>query len=92
MATTPLAIVKAPLMVVTEVKLFVPELEKVRLLKVVAEAESVWDAPPKFTVPVPAVNNDPVPFQAVVLVELSFNVLEPPFNVPAVRVISPVNV
>jgi len=93
LAATPLAIAKAPLIVVEEVKVIVPVMAKVRLLKVVAEAESVWlPGAAKITVPVPGVKSDPVPPQAVGLVELSLIVLEPPFNVPAVRVISPVNV
>jgi len=83
----------APLIVVAEVNIIVPVMAKVKLLKVVAEAESVWfPGAPKITVPVPDVKSDPVPFQAVTLAELSLRVLEPPFNVPADRVTSPVNV
>jgi len=85
--------VNAPLIVVAEVNVIVPVMAKVRLLKVVDEAERVWfPGAPKITVPVPAANNDPIPPQAVALVELSFNVLEPPFRLPAVRVTSPENV
>ena len=64
-------------------------LKSLRLLKIVVVAERVWlpDAP-KFTVPEPATNRDPVPPHAVVLDLLTFNVLEPPFNVPLVRVIT----
>jgi len=61
----------------------------------VADAESVWfPAAPKFTVPVPALKTDPVPFHAVVLTAFSFRMLDPPFNapVPEVRVITPVKV
>lgn len=85
-------IVSEPLTTVAELKVFVPELENVRLLNVVVDAERVWAAPPKFTVPVPALKLVPVPPQAVALVEFSLSVLEPPFKVPAVRVTSPVKV
>ena len=75
------------------VKVFIPDPEIVRLLKAVAEAESVWlpDAP-KLTVPVPALKTDPFPFQAVALIAFSLRVLDPPFKVPAVRVITSVKV
>ena len=56
---------------VIEPNVFIPEPENVRLLNVVADAERVCAAPPKSTVPVPALNKVPVPFQAVVLVAFS---------------------
>lgn len=74
------------------VNVFVPEFENVRLLNVVAEAVSVCATPPKLTVPVPALKTVPVPFQAVALVAFSLRMLDPPFSVPAVRVITPVKV
>ena len=75
------------------VKVFMPEFEKVRLLKVVAVPVIVWlPAAPKFTVPVAALNTDPVPFQAVRLIAFSLRILDPPFKVPAVRVVTPVKV
>ena len=86
---TPLLTVSVPLTVVAELNVLVDEPENVRLLKVVAEAESVCATPPKLTVPVPAVNNEPVPFHAVVLVAFSLRVLELQFNVPAVRLTVP---
>ena len=86
------AIERIPLIVLALVKVFAPLPERVRLLNVVAVAEIVWAAPPKFTVPVPALKTVPVPFQAVVLVAFSLSILEPPFNVPAVRVTIPVKV
>lgn len=89
---TPLLIVNVPLATVAELKVFVPVPAKVTTLNVVALTESVWAAPPKLTVPVPAVNSEPVPPQAVALVLFSFNVLDPPLSVPAESVTSPVNV
>ena len=41
---------------------------------------------------VPATKLVPVPFQAFELVELALSVLEPPFNVPFVKLIFPVKV
>ena len=71
----------------------VPDPGKVRLLKVVGEAESVWlPAAPKLTVPVPALKTEPSPFQADVLMAFSFRILDPPFKVPAVSVITSVKV
>ena len=56
----------------------------------VAVAVADWlPAAPKFTVLVPAEKTDPVPFQASALTKFKFNVLDPPSNVPAMRVISP---
>ena len=92
LAATPDAMARSPLMVVAEVSVFVPEPVKVTLLKVVAEAASVWFPPPKLTVPVPGVKRDPVPFQAVAVVLFSLRVLELALSVPAVSVTSPENV
>ena len=89
-AVTPVSTAKFAT-VIAALSVFTPLPEKVRLLNVVAVA-MVWLTPPKFTVLVPAVKFVPVPFQAVAVVALAFNVLEPPFKVPAVRAISPVNV
>ena len=89
---TPLLMVNAPLATVAELKVFVPDPAKVRMLNVVADAERVWAAPPKLTVPVPALKLLPVPPHAVALVLFSLSVLVSPFKVPAVRVTSPVNV
>jgi len=83
--------VSAPDTVTFELKVLVPLPLVVRLLKVVMAA-MVWAAPPKFTVPVPAVKTEPVPFHAVALVLFSLSVLEPPFKDPAVRVTLPVKV
>ncbi len=47
-------------------------------------------AAPKLTVPVPGTNTLPVPLQAVVLTIFAFNVLDPPFNVPAVKITVPI--
>ena len=85
----PMLMVRVPRAVVAEPRVFVPELENVRLLNVVDDAESVWaPAAPKFTVPVPALNTVPIPVHA----PFTLRELVPPFNVPAVRVISPVKV
>ena len=82
------------LIVVFAERIFVPEPEKIRLLNVVVPvAEIVWfPAAPRFTVPVPGVKRVAFPFQAFMLTEFSFSVLEPPFREPAVRVTIPVNV
>jgi len=86
----PLLIVNVPLATVAELKFFVPVPAKVTTLNVVALTESVWAAPPKLTVPVPAVNSEPVSPQAVALVLFRLTVLDPPLSVPAESVTSPV--
>ena len=68
-----------------------PDAAKVKLLNVVVVL-IVCATPPNTTVLVPALNTEPVPVQAVALVEFTLMVLEPPFMVPAVRVTFPVNV
>ena len=89
----PLLMVNAPLATVAELSVLVlVEPAKVRMLNVVADALRVWAAPPKLTVELLAVNNDPVPPHAVALVLFSLSVLVSPFKVPAVRVTSPVKV
>ena len=86
-------IVRFPFIVVPEVRDFTPEPENIRLLNVVADAASVWAPEPlKLTVPVPGLNTLPVPFHTVALNAFRLRVPEPPFNVPAVRVISPIKV
>lgn len=88
-AAAPMFIV--PFTITLALRVFVPVPLVVKLLKVVAVA-IVCAAPPKLTVPVPAVNNEPVPFHAVALVAFSLRVLDPPCNEPAVNVTTPVNV
>ena len=69
------------------VNVLFPEFAKVKLLKVVADADSVWfPAAVNLTVLVPAVKREPVPPQAVLLTELILIIQEPPFRVPIVRV------
>ena len=69
-------------------RVFIPEFENIRLLNIDAVA-NVCAAPPKFTVPVPAIKFVPVPFQAVALVAFTLSLLEPPFNIPFDKVTIP---
>ena len=92
LTVTPPSTVIVPFAVVAEPNVFVPELVNITLLKVVAVAAIVWSPAPKTTVPVAGVKRDPVPFQAVPPGEFTWRVLFAPLRVPAVRVISPVNV
>ena len=86
-ALAPLKIVKVPPTVVGFANVFTPP-ERVRLLNVDGSVEIDWAPPPKTTVPVDGLNTELVPPQ----VAFAFNVPEPPFNVPEVRVTLPVNV
>ena len=75
------------------VNVLIPELENVKLLNVVADAERVWfPVAPKLTVLVPAVKREPFPFHAVALTPFTFKVEELPFKLPAVRVTTPLMV
>ena len=85
-------IVRFPPIAAAAENVLLPEPDNTRLLNVVADAAKVWAAPPKFTIPVPAVKFAPVPFHAVMLVLFSFSVLDPPFNIPTVSDTSPANV
>ena len=60
------------------VKVFVPPPLKVSLLKVVADAEIFWlPEAIKFTLPVPGLKREPLPFQTVGLEPVSARLLEP---------------
>ena len=60
-------------------KVFVPPPLNVRFLKVVAEAETFWlPAAIKFTLPVPGLKREPLPFQVVRLEPVSTRLLDPP--------------
>jgi hypothetical protein len=78
--------------VIPDKNVFAPVPPSVKLLKVV-DVLIVCATPPNTTVPVPAVKLDPVPVQAVADDTLTLKVVEvPPFSVPLLSVISPVNV
>jgi len=86
----PVATDMVPFTVMLLLIVFSPPPEKVTLLKVVEVADKVWfPAPPKTTVLVSATKFEPVPFHAEVETEFTFNVLDPPFKVPAVSEIFP---